>query len=311
MLYGDYLDRASRRGRESRRSPARRWRSGRAASGSPTGARSRPTRSVLAPGNFRPATPPGIDPAALGPLWVDDPWAGRPHRGARRRRRAAADRHRAHRGRRRADPRRHRLSRPDRGAVAARPRAARARHARAERGAARGAAAGLRGDAAPGARAERRDRLAQRRARAARRHQRALGAGERGRAPPLPQAFARLVGRPPPQGRARGRRDDRGDAGRGPARHRRRQAGLGRGGRRQGRWSAFVRAAADAVETLRVARIVNCTGPELDIVRAGEPLLDALLAAGRIRPDPLAIGIDVDPECRAIGADGSRARRSR
>lgn len=60
----------------------------------------------------------------------------------------------------------------------------------------------------------------------------------------------------------------------------------------------------DAVETLRVARIVNCTGPELDIVRAGEPLLAALLGAGRIRPDPLAIGIDVDTACRALGADG-------
>ena len=31
---------------------------------------------VLAPGNFKPATPRGIDPEALGPLWVDDPWAG-------------------------------------------------------------------------------------------------------------------------------------------------------------------------------------------------------------------------------------------
>ena len=60
----------------------------------------------------------------------------------------------------------------------------------------------------------------------------------------------------------------------------------------------------DEVETLRVARIVNCTGPEADIVRAGEPLLDALLAAGHIRPDPLRIGIDVDLECRATGADG-------
>jgi uncharacterized NAD(P)/FAD-binding protein YdhS len=58
------------------------------------------------------------------------------------------------------------------------------------------------------------------------------------------------------------------------------------------------------VESLRVARIVNCTGPELDIVRAGEPLLDALLAEEMIRPDPLAIGIDVDGDCRAIGADG-------
>jgi uncharacterized NAD(P)/FAD-binding protein YdhS len=60
----------------------------------------------------------------------------------------------------------------------------------------------------------------------------------------------------------------------------------------------------NAVETLRVARIVNCTGPEIDIVRAGEPLLDALLAAGRIRPDPLRVGLDVDADCRALGPDG-------
>ena len=61
---------------------------------------------------------------------------------------------------------------------------------------------------------------------------------------------------------------------------------------------------SEAVETLRVARIVNCTGPEVDIVRAGEPLLDALLAAGRIRPDPLRVGLDVDADCRALNADG-------
>jgi uncharacterized NAD(P)/FAD-binding protein YdhS len=58
------------------------------------------------------------------------------------------------------------------------------------------------------------------------------------------------------------------------------------------------------VEHLRAARIINCTGPETDIARAGEPLLDALLASGAIRRDPLRIGVDVDGECRAIGADG-------
>lgn len=62
-------------------------------------------------------------------------------------------------------------------------------------------------------------------------------------------------------------------------------------------------AASDA--RLRVRRIVNCTGPELDIARAGEPLLDALLDAGRIRPDACRLGIDVDPGCRALGADGA------
>ena len=49
---------------------------------------------------------------------------------------------------------------------------------------------------------------------------------------------------------------------------------------------------------------MNCTGPDMDIGRAGEPLLNALLAAGTIRRDALRIGLDVDGDCRAIGADG-------
>ncbi len=62
---------------------------------------------------------------------------------------------------------------------------------------------------------------------------------------------------------------------------------------------------SDALATVEAARIVNCTGPEMDIVRAGEPLFDALIAAGRIRPDPLRIGLDVDWDCRVLDADGT------
>jgi uncharacterized NAD(P)/FAD-binding protein YdhS len=69
------------------------------------------------------------------------------------------------------------------------------------------------------------------------------------------------------------------------------------------------RRGSEEVETLRVGRIVNCTGPELDVVRAGEPLFTALLEAGRIRPDPCRLGIDVDGESRAIGADGAPSDR--
>jgi uncharacterized NAD(P)/FAD-binding protein YdhS len=61
---------------------------------------------------------------------------------------------------------------------------------------------------------------------------------------------------------------------------------------------------SDIVETFRAARILNCTGPETDIVRSGEKLLSELLGAGRIRPDRCRIGIDVDRECRTIGTDG-------
>ena len=64
-----------------------------------------------------------------------------------------------------------------------------------------------------------------------------------------------------------------------------------------------------AVEQISARRIVNCTGPELDIVRAGEPLFDALIGRGRIRPDVCRIGIDVDGEMRAIGADGRPSER--
>ena len=61
---------------------------------------------------------------------------------------------------------------------------------------------------------------------------------------------------------------------------------------------------SDAVESLRVARIVNCTGPDCDIARAGEPLLDALLERGLIRQDALRVGLDVDADCRAIDMNG-------
>jgi uncharacterized NAD(P)/FAD-binding protein YdhS len=57
-----------------------------------------------------------------------------------------------------------------------------------------------------------------------------------------------------------------------------------------------------------VARIVNCTGPEADISRADETLLRKLVAAGRIRPDACRIGIDIDAEGHAIGADGAASR---
>ncbi len=62
---------------------------------------------------------------------------------------------------------------------------------------------------------------------------------------------------------------------------------------------------SDETATVQAARIVNCTGPECDIVRSGEPLLGALVARGRIRQDPLRVGIDVDAQCRTLSASGA------
>ncbi|WP_271298948.1 FAD/NAD(P)-binding protein [Sphingomonas sp. CV7422] len=61
---------------------------------------------------------------------------------------------------------------------------------------------------------------------------------------------------------------------------------------------------SDAVTTTRVARIVNCTGPQGDLLRSDEPLLRGLLRQRLIRPDPLRIGLDVDAQSQVIDADG-------
>ena len=62
---------------------------------------------------------------------------------------------------------------------------------------------------------------------------------------------------------------------------------------------------AERAERLDVQRIICCTGPQTDITRSRDPLLRDLAANGIIRPDAEHLGIDVDPDGRAIAADGS------
>ena len=63
------------------------------------------------------------------------------------------------------------------------------------------------------------------------------------------------------------------------------------------------------VTVTRTARIVNCTGPQGDLLRSDEPLIRHLIATGAIRPDPLRLGVDVDAQSRAIGRDGRAEQR--
>lgn len=63
-----------------------------------------------------------------------------------------------------------------------------------------------------------------------------------------------------------------------------------------------------ATETV-ATRIVNCTGPQGDLLRSPEPLIAHLLANGAIRPDRLRIGLEVDPQSRVVAADGSVGER--
>ena len=54
-----------------------------------------------------------------------------------------------------------------------------------------------------------------------------------------------------------------------------------------------------------VRRMVNCTGPQGDLLRSTEPLLRQLLDSGRIRPDAARLGIDIAADTCVLGRDGT------
>ena len=64
-----------------------------------------------------------------------------------------------------------------------------------------------------------------------------------------------------------------------------------------------------AEQAITVRRAINCTGPQGNLKAATDPLLQGLTRDGIIRPDRLAIGIDVDAASRTIAADGTANER--
>jgi uncharacterized NAD(P)/FAD-binding protein YdhS len=62
------------------------------------------------------------------------------------------------------------------------------------------------------------------------------------------------------------------------------------------------------VEELPVSRVINCTGPALDLRAAREPLLESLFASGAIRTGPLRLGLDHDPRAALLDASGAASR---
>jgi uncharacterized NAD(P)/FAD-binding protein YdhS len=58
-------------------------------------------------------------------------------------------------------------------------------------------------------------------------------------------------------------------------------------------------------QSLRVSRVINCTGPESDYRKLEHPLIVNLLQQGLIRPDPLNLGLDVALNGALIDRDGS------
>jgi uncharacterized NAD(P)/FAD-binding protein YdhS len=66
----------------------------------------------------------------------------------------------------------------------------------------------------------------------------------------------------------------------------------------------YRRRRGSAIETLEVARIVQCTGVYTDPGETTNPLLRDLLAQGLSRPDPLGIGLDVNADCAVFDRHG-------
>ncbi len=56
---------------------------------------------------------------------------------------------------------------------------------------------------------------------------------------------------------------------------------------------------------LIVDRVIDCSGPRSDATRLDQKLIQHLLASGQVRPDPLRLGLDVDPQGHVIDAEGN------
>jgi uncharacterized NAD(P)/FAD-binding protein YdhS len=57
-------------------------------------------------------------------------------------------------------------------------------------------------------------------------------------------------------------------------------------------------------QRLRVAHVVNCTGPSTDLERVAEPLVLQLRRDGRLLQDPLRLGVQVDAQGSLLDRDG-------
>lgn len=60
----------------------------------------------------------------------------------------------------------------------------------------------------------------------------------------------------------------------------------------------------DAAVVTRAVRMINCTGPQGDLLRSTDPLVKRMLGAKRIRPDALRLGLDIDRDGHVIDARG-------
>ncbi len=64
----------------------------------------------------------------------------------------------------------------------------------------------------------------------------------------------------------------------------------------------------NTIHQMVATKIINCTGPQGDVLRSDDAQIVQLLKAGQIRPDILRLGIDTDSYGYVIGSDGKASR---
>ena len=62
-------------------------------------------------------------------------------------------------------------------------------------------------------------------------------------------------------------------------------------------------------ETFDLARVYDCGGVTVDVTASSNPLIRALVGAGKARPDAMHIGLDVTTDCRIVDAAGTPSPR--
>jgi uncharacterized NAD(P)/FAD-binding protein YdhS len=67
--------------------------------------------------------------------------------------------------------------------------------------------------------------------------------------------------------------------------------------------------ATGEMRTLNISRVINCTGPDTDLSRVRDPLVQSLRESGLIRPDSLGLGLDSDENGRVIDTRGKAQPR--
>jgi uncharacterized NAD(P)/FAD-binding protein YdhS len=71
----------------------------------------------------------------------------------------------------------------------------------------------------------------------------------------------------------------------------------------------LARRGLESPQQLRVARVIDCSGPQCDYESISSPLVRSLLDSGVARPDPLRLGLDVTVDSAVIDRDGNASPR--